>query len=84
VEINPQKTKIFTTTTILSGLLVAGIVTVPLFVHNFNEDLYNKIFLNHDMTTLYKTVTIIVASAIAGFFLEMLIIYRDRKAPSHY
>jgi hypothetical protein len=37
VEINPQKTKIFTPTTILSGLLVAGIVTVALFVHNFNE-----------------------------------------------
>jgi hypothetical protein len=84
VEVKPEKIRIFTQTTILSGLLVAAIVTVALFVHNFNEDFYDKVFLHHDIFTLVKTAIIITGSAAAGFFLEMLIIYRDRKNPSHH
>ena len=67
VEVKPEKIRIFTQTTILSGLLVAAIVTVALFVHNFNDDFYDKVFLHHDIFTLVKTAIIIAGSCGEGF-----------------
>jgi hypothetical protein len=75
--------KLFTQNTILSSLVVAGIVFIALLAHNFNEEFYHEIFVTHDIWAVLITALIVGSSAAAGFLLELLIIYRERKEIHH-
>lgn len=77
------KVKIFTLNTVLSGLIVASIVFVALIAHNFNEEFYKELFEHHNTNVLAKTLIIIAGSAVSGFFLEMLVVYREKRIGDH-
>src|SRR6476620_3048797 len=77
------KVKIFTLNTVLSGLIVASIVFVALIAHNFNEEFYKELFEHHNTNVLAKTLIIIAGSVISGFFLEMLVVYREKRIGDH-
>lgn len=83
VSSRKEKMKFFTQNTILSSLVVAGIVFIALLAHNFNEEFYHEIFVTHDIWAVLITALIVGSSAAAGFLLEMLIIYRERKEIHH-
>jgi hypothetical protein len=77
------KVKIFTLNTVLSGLIVASIVFVALIAHNFNEEFYKELFEHHNTNVLAKTLIIIAGSVVSGFFLEMLVVYREKRIGDH-
>jgi hypothetical protein len=83
VRLNRGKLKVFTLNTILSALIVAGIVSVALLAHGFNEDLFNEVFEHHNTRIILETTLTIGLSATAGFLLELLIIYREKKITRH-
>ena len=83
VRLNRGKLKVFTLNTILSALIVAGIVSVALLAHGFNEDLFKEVFEHHNTTVILETTLTIGLSATAGFLLELLIIYREKKITRH-
>jgi len=78
VSINRGRVRILTLNTILSGLVVAGIVAVALFGHSFNDEFYKQIFERHNTSVIFQTVFVIGSSAVAGFLLEILVVYRER------
>jgi hypothetical protein len=84
VKINKGSVKILTLDTILSGLVVAVIVAVALFGHSFNAEFYKQVFEQHNNAIILETISIIALSAGAGFGLEILIIYRERRLSSHH
>jgi len=75
--------KLVVQNTILSSLVVAGIVFTTLLAHNFNEEFYHEIFVTHDIRAVLITSLIVGSSAAAGFLLELVIIYRERKDIHH-
>lgn len=77
------KVKIFTLNTVLSGLIVASIVFVALIAHNFNEEFYKELFEHHNTNILAKTLIIVAGSVVSGFFLEMLVVYREKRIGDH-
>jgi hypothetical protein len=83
VSSRKEKMKLFTQNRILSSLVVAGIVFIALLAHNFNEEFYHEIFVTHDIWAVLITALIVGSSAAAGFLLELLIIYRERKEIHH-
>lgn len=83
VKINKGKVKILTLNTILSALIVAGIVFVALLAHGFNEEFYKEVFEHHNIKVISETALTIGLSSIAGFLLELLIIYREKKSAHH-
>jgi hypothetical protein len=83
VVIVKGKAKILTLNTLLSGLVVAVVVTLALVGHSFNTEFYKQVFEQHNVGIILQTVTIIGASAGAGFGLEILIIYKERRLSSH-
>jgi hypothetical protein len=80
VKVNKGKVKILTLNTILSALIVAGIVFVALLAHGFNEEFYKEVFEHHNIKVISETALTIGLSSIAGFLLELLIIYREKKS----
>jgi hypothetical protein len=83
VKVNKGKVKILTLNTILSALIVAGIVFVALLAHGFNEEFYKEVFEHHNIKVISETALTIGLSSIAGFLLELLIIYREKKSDHH-
>jgi hypothetical protein len=83
VKVNKGKVKILTLNTILSALIVAGIVFVALLAHGFNEEFYKEVFEHHNIKVISETALTIGLSSIAGFLLELLIIYREKKSVHH-
>jgi hypothetical protein len=84
VVMEKGEVEILTLNTILSGLVVAVIVTLALIGHSFNTEFYKQVFEQHDMNIIFRTIFIIGMSAGAGFGLEILIIYRERRLSSHH
>ena len=82
-SLNTGKLKVFTLNTILSALIVAGIVSIALLAHGLNEDLFKEVFEHHNTTVILETTLTIGLSATAGFLLELLIIYREKKITRH-
>lgn len=78
VSVTKGRVRILTLNTILSGLVVAGIVAVALFGHSFNDEFYKQIFEKHNTQVILQTVFVIGSSAVAGFLLEILVVYRER------
>ena len=79
VRINRGKVKILTLNTILSALIVAGIVSVALLAHGLNEDFYKEVFEHHNAKVILETTLTIGTSSAAGFFLELLVAYREKR-----
>jgi hypothetical protein len=79
VDLYKGKVKFINFNTILSGLVVAGIVIIALFAHSFNKEFYDEVITHGNQNYLFSTITIIGSSALAGFLLEMLVIYRERR-----
>jgi hypothetical protein len=48
VKVNRGQVRILTLNTILSALIVAGIVSVALLAHGLNEDFYKEVFEHHN------------------------------------
>jgi hypothetical protein len=82
-EINRGQVRILTLNTILSALIVAGIVSVALLAHGFNEDFYKEVFEHHNTKVILETTLTIGASSVAGFFLELLVVYREKRIMHH-
>ena len=55
VKVNKGKVKILTLNTILSALIVAGIVSVALLSHGFNEEFYKEVFEHHNIKVISET-----------------------------
>jgi hypothetical protein len=51
------------------------IVTLALIGHNFNTDSISKSLKQHHIAVIFGTIVIIGVSAVAGFLLEILIIF---------
>jgi hypothetical protein len=83
VKINRGKVRILTLNTILSSLIVAGIVFVALLAHGFNEEFYKEVFEHHNTKVISETALTIGLSSVAGFLLELLVIYRQKKITHH-
>jgi hypothetical protein len=83
VKVNKGKVKILTLNTILSALIVAGILFVALLAHGFNEEFYKEVFEHHNIKVISETALTIGLSSIAGFLLELLLIYREKKSDHH-
>ncbi|MGH9987800.1 MAG: hypothetical protein ACRD8W_27990 [Nitrososphaeraceae archaeon] len=83
VTLTRERIRYLTRHTILSGLIVAGIVSVALLAHNINEEFYSEVFEYNNTGLILKTAFIISTSAAAGFFLEILITYRENRLPQH-
>jgi len=83
VKINRGKVRILTLNTILSSLIVAGIVFVALLAHGFNEEFYKEVFEHHNTKVISETALTIGLSSVAGFLLELLVIYREKKITHH-
>jgi hypothetical protein len=79
VKVNRGKIRILTLNTILSALIVAGIVSVALLAHGLNEDFYKEAFEHHNTKVILETALTIGSSSIAGFLLELLVIYREKR-----
>jgi hypothetical protein len=78
-EINRGRVRILTLNTILSALIVAGIVSVALLAHGLNEDFYKEVFEHHNNKVILETTLTIGSSSVAGFFLELLVVYREKR-----
>jgi len=83
VKLNRGKVRILTLNTILSSLIVAGIVFVALLAHGFNEEFYKEVFEHHNTKVISETALTIGLSSLAGFLLELLVIYREKKITHH-
>jgi len=83
VRVNRGKVRILTLNTILSALIVAGIVSVALLAHGLNEDFYKEVFEHHNTRVILETVLTIGSSSVAGFFLELLVVYREKRITHH-
>jgi hypothetical protein len=83
VKVNRGKVRILTLNTILSSLIVAGIVFVALLAHGFNEEFYKEVFEHHNAKVISETALTIGLSSFAGFLLELLVIYREKKITHH-
>ena len=79
VKVNRGQVRILTLNTILSALIVAGIVSVALLAHGLNEDFYKEVFEHHNSKVILETALTIGSSAVAGFFLELLVVYREKR-----
>jgi hypothetical protein len=79
VKVNRGQVRILTLNTLLSALIVAGIVSVALLAHGFNEDFYKEVFEHHNTKVILETALTIGLSSVAGFFLELLVIYREKR-----
>jgi hypothetical protein len=79
VKVNRGQVRILTLNTILSALIVAGIVSVALLAHGFNEDFYKEVFEHHNAKVILETASTIGLSSVAGFLLELLVIYREKR-----
>ena len=79
VKVNRGRVKILTLNTILSALIVAGIVSVALLAHGLNEDFYKEVFEHHNTSVIMETTLTIGTSSVAGFFLELLVAYREKR-----
>jgi hypothetical protein len=79
VKVNRGQARILTLNTILSALIVAGIVSVALLAHGLNEDFYKEVFEHHNTSVVLETALTISSSSVAGFFLELLVIYREKR-----
>ena len=79
VKVNRGQVRILTLNTILSALIVAGIVSVALLAHGLNEDFYKEVFEHHNTRVVLETALTIVSSSVAGFFLELLVVYREKR-----
>ena len=77
--VNRGKVRILTLNTILSALIVAGIVAVALLAHGLNEDFYKEVFEHHNTKVVIETVLTIGTSSAAGFLLELLVAYREKR-----
>jgi hypothetical protein len=78
-RINKGKVRILTLNTILSALIVAGIVSVALLAHGLNEDFYKEVFEHHNTKVAIETALTIGTSSVAGFLLELLVAYREKR-----
>jgi hypothetical protein len=83
IFVSRGRIRLFTLTTILSGLVVAGIVLVALDAHNSNEEFYEEVFVHHNFSLLSESALIFGVAAVAGFLLEMLVIFRERRTGHH-
>jgi hypothetical protein len=83
VRVNRGKVRILTLNTILSALIVAGIVSVALLAHGLNEDFYKEVFEHHNTRVILETALTIGSSSVAGFFLELLVVYREKRITHH-
>jgi hypothetical protein len=83
VKVNRGKVRILTLNTILSSLIVAGIVFVALLAHGFNEEFYKEVIEHHNTKVISETALTIGLSSLAGFLLELLVIYREKKITHH-
>jgi hypothetical protein len=79
VRVNRGQVRILTLNTILSALIVAGIVSVALLAHGLNEDFYKEVFEHHNTKVVVETALTIGTSSAAGFFLELLVVYREKR-----
>jgi len=79
VKVNRGQVKILTINTILSALIVAGIVSVALLAHGLNEDFYKEVFEHHNTNVVLETALTIGTSSVAGFLLELLVAYREKR-----
>ena len=79
VKVNRGQLRILTLNTILSALIVAGIVSVALLAHGLNEDFYKEVFEHHNTRVVLETALTIGSSSVAGFFLELLVVYREKR-----
>jgi hypothetical protein len=79
VRVNRGQVRILTLDTILSALIVAGIVSVALLAHGLNENFYKEIFEHHNTKVILETALTIGTSSAAGFFLELLVVYREKR-----
>jgi hypothetical protein len=79
VKVNIGKVRILTLNTILSALIVAGIVSVALLAHGLNEDFYKEVFEHHNTKVVLETALTIGTSSAAGFLLELLVAYREKR-----
>ena len=78
-KVNKGKVRILTLNTILSALIVAGIVSVALLAHGLNEDFYKAVFEHHNTKVVIETALTIGTSSVAGFLLELLVAYREKR-----
>jgi hypothetical protein len=78
-KVNKGKVRILTLNTILSALIVAGIVSVALLAHGLNEDFYKEVFEHHNTKVVIETALTIGTSSVAGFLLELLVAYREKR-----
>jgi hypothetical protein len=83
VKVNRGQVRILTLNTILSALIVAGIVSVALLAHGLNEDFYKEVFEHHNTRVILETTLTIASSSVAGFFLELLVVYREKRITHH-
>ena len=83
VKVNRGKVRILTLNTILSSLIVAGIVFIALLAHGFNEEFYKEVFEHHNTKIISETALTIGLSSLGGFLLELLVIYREKKITHH-
>ena len=79
VKVNRGKVRILTLNTILSALIVAGIVSVALLAHGINEVFYKEVFEHHNTRVVLETALTIGSSSVAGFLLELLVVYREKR-----
>jgi len=79
VKVNRGQVKIISLNTILSALIVAGIVSVALLAHGLNEDFYKEVFEHHNTKVVLETALTISTSSVAGFLLELLVAYREKR-----
>jgi hypothetical protein len=79
VRVNRGQVRILTLNTILSALIVAGIVSVALLAHGLNEDFYKEVFEHHNTRVVLETALTICSSSVAGFLLELLVVYREKR-----
>ena len=78
-KVNRGKVRILTLNTILSALIVAGIVSVALLAHGLNEDFYKEVYEHHNTRVVIQTALTIGTSSVAGFLLELLVAYREKR-----
>jgi hypothetical protein len=83
VKVNRGQVRILTLNTVLSALIVAGIVSVALLAHGLNKDFYEEVFEHHNTMVILETALTIGSSAVAGFFLELLVVYREKRITHH-
>ena len=83
VKMNRGQVRILTLNTILSALIVAGIVSVALLAHDLNQDFYEEVFERNNTKVILETALTIVSASVAGFFLELLVAYREKRITHH-